>query len=155
MMVVMMVIVGLAAGSNEVSAQNYICKLLAPADVAPLLGAAQAGKPDANGATCVWGDVAVVGGKVGLRIQAPAVRAMAEAAFNANRDRAVKNAPAQTKDEPGIGDRAFSQLTSEGARFAVLKSGRLLQLQYSTSRRGTDADLAALRGVVKKAVARF
>ena len=151
----MMIIVRLAVGWNAVSAQNYICNLLAPADVAPLLGAAQAGRPAANGATCVWGDMTAVDGKVGLTIQAPAVRAMAEAAFKANRDRAVTNSPAQTKDEPGIGDRAFSQLTSQGAQFAVLKSGRLLQLQYSTSKRGTDADLTALRGVAKKAVAAF
>ena len=50
---------------------------------------------------------------------------------------------------------AFSQLTSYGAQLMVLKTGRVLQLQYSTSKRGTNADLAALRGVAKKAIVAF
>jgi hypothetical protein len=151
---VVMVTAALEVGSNTATAQTNICNLLTPADVAPLLGAAQAGRPGANGATCVWGDMGAAGGKMGLMVQAPAIGANAEAAFRANRDRA-QNAPAQTKDEPGIGDQAFSQLTSYGAQFTVLKRGRILQLQYSTSKRGADADVAALRGVAKKAVVAF
>jgi hypothetical protein len=145
----------LTVGSIVATAQTSICNLLAPTDVAALLGTAQAGKPGASGATCVWGDMGAVGGKTGLMIQAPALDASAEAAFKANRDRAFKNTPAQTQDEPGIGDQAFSQLTSYGAQINVLKKGRVLQLQYSTSKRGTDTDRAALRGVAKKAVAPF
>jgi hypothetical protein len=150
-----MVPAALAVGSTAATAQNNLCRLLANADVAPLIGAAQPGKPDASGATCMWGDMGGVGGKVGVMIQTPPLGARADAAFKANRDRALKNAPAQTKDEPGIGEQAFSQLTSYGAQIMVLKMGRVLQLQYSTSKRGTAADLAALRGVAKKAIVAF
>jgi hypothetical protein len=39
--------------------------------------------------------------------------------------------------------------------FVVLKRGRLLQLQYWTGGKGTSQDVAALRPIVRKAVAAF
>ena len=62
---------------------------------------------------------------------------------------------AKVSDETGVGDRAFSGQVSFGAIFVVLKQGRLLQLQYWTGNQGTGEDVAALRPLVKKAVAAF
>ena len=42
-----------------------------------------------------------------------------------------------------------------GATFIVLKKSRMLQVQYWTGARGTSQDVAALRPVVRKAVAAF
>jgi hypothetical protein len=96
-----------------------------------------------------------VGGKRGLMIQAPSVHGRAADAYNAVHAKEFKNYPTQTKDEPGIGDQAFSALKNYGVIFAVLTKDRVLQLQYSISKPGTDADLVALRAVAKKAVAAF
>ena len=62
---------------------------------------------------------------------------------------------AKVSDETGIGDKAFSSQVSFGAVFMVLKQGRMLQLQYWTGGKGTSQDVAALRPLVKKAVAAF
>lgn len=148
-------IMALIAASYSTAAEVSLCNLLAPADVAPLLGAAQSGTLGASGLTCIWGDMSGVGGKRGLMIQAPPVHGRAADAFTAIHDKDSRNYPAQTKDEPGIGDRAFSALKNYGVMFMVLTRDRVLQLQYSISKPGTDADLVALRAVAKKAVAAF
>ena len=71
------------------------------------------------------------------------------------RQGAQRDGGAKLADESGIGDKAFSGQVSFGAVFVVLKQGRLLQLQYWTGKQGTAQDVAALRPVVRKAVAAF
>ena len=63
---------------------------------------------------------------------------------------ARKNARGTIADEPSIGEKAFSVLTSFGAAVVMLKQGRMLQLQYYTDGGGTAKDLEAFRPVAKK-----
>jgi len=145
----------LLAASDLTAAEANLCSLLAPADVMPLLGVAQSGTLGASGLTCIWGDMSGMGGKRGLMIQAPSVHGGAAAAYNAVHAKETKNYPTQTKNEPGIGDQAFSALKNYGVMIMVLKNDRVLQLQYSISKGGSDSDLVALREVTRKAVAAF
>jgi hypothetical protein len=64
---------------------------------------------------------------------------------------ALKNHPDRAQKESDLGDEAFSERTSYGCRFFVLKGGRTLQLQFNTGKPGTAEQLDALRPIAKKA----
>ena len=129
------------------------CSLLKPGDVTALVGGTPKSKPAPQGTTCTW-----TGAKAGhkLLVLTYAMKSVpGEAAYMGARRQAAAGGDAKIADEPGIGDRAFSGQVSFGAVFVALKHGQVLQLQYWTGGKGTSADVAALRPVMRKAIAVF
>jgi hypothetical protein len=141
--------------TGPLPAQADACALLKAADVAPLLGGAPTHTGSPQGQTCTW--VGAMAKRKLLVLTYKNSKAPGEFAFMGARQGAQAQADDGVKvnDESGIGDKAFSAQESFGAVFMVLKQGRLLQLQYWTGGMGTTQDVAALRAVVKKAVAGF
>lgn len=134
-------------------ANTGACALLKAGDVAPLLGGTPTHKATPEGQACTWNGS---NPKRKLMVLTYKNRGVPpEAAFMGARKGAQAGENAKVSDETGIGDRAFSGQVSFGAVFVVLKQGRLLQLQYWTGSHGTSQDVAALRSVVRKAVAAF
>jgi hypothetical protein len=140
--------------SGPLPAQTDSCGLLKADDVAPLLGGAPTHKASPEGQACTWTG-ANAGHKLIVMTYKNRLGVPGEAAFMGARNSAQAMDDAKVSDETGIGDRAFSGEVSFGAIFVVLKQDRLLQLQYWTGSQGTNQDVAALRSVVKKAVAAF
>jgi hypothetical protein len=137
---------------GQLAAKTDACALLKAADVAPLLGGTPTNTTTPKGMTCTWtGSNA----KRKLLILTYEERVPGGVMFMGARQGAQSQDGAKVSDEPGIGDKAFSVQESFGAVFIVLKQGRMLQLQYWTGGPGTSQDVAALRTVVKKAVAAF
>ena len=144
-------VLGLLLFSTQpLQAESDGCALLKPADLTTLLGGTPSANPNAGG--CSW----TVSGSTRklLAIKYRATGPAAEMAFAGARGNAGKDGEVVT-DEAGLGDKAFSNLTSFGVVVVMLKQGRLLQLQYWTRAAGTAKDLAALRPVAKKAIAAF
>jgi len=133
-------------------AQTDACALLKAEDVASLLGGAPTHTSSPEGQACTWTNS---GKKLILLTYKSIPGVPGEAAFMGARNSAQAMDDAKVSDETGVGDRAFSGQVSFGAIFVVLKQGRLLQLQYWTGNQGTGEDVAALRPLVKKAVAAF
>jgi hypothetical protein len=133
-------------------AQTDACALLKAEDVASLLGGTPTHKSSPEGQACTWANS---GKKLILLTYKSIPGVPGEAAFMGARNSAQAMDDAKVSDETGVGDRAFSGQVSFGAIFVVLKQGRLLQLQYWTGNQGTGRDVAALRPLVKKAVAAF
>ncbi|MEO8452219.1 MAG: hypothetical protein ABI647_20680 [Gemmatimonadota bacterium] len=145
-------IVGLALFvAQPLQAQSDGCGLLKPAEVTPLLGASPVGKPVGSG--CSW--TAAGSTKKLIVIKPRTGGPAAETAFAGARNNAAREGTAKVTDEPGIGDKAFTSLTSFGVAAMMLKGGRLLQLQYWTGADGTAKDRDALRPVAKAAIAAF
>jgi len=134
-------------------AQTDACALLKADDVAPLLGGTPTHTGSPGGQVCTW--TGATAGRKLIVLTYKNTGVPGEAAFMGARKGAEASEDAKVSDESGIGDRAFSGQVSFGAVFVVLKQGRLLQLQYWTGGQGTSPDVAALRPVVKKAVAAF
>lgn len=142
----------LLLNSAPLAAETDACALLKAADVAPLLGGTPTNTTTPERMTCTWtGSNA----KHKLLILTYKDRVPGDVLFMGARQGAQAQEGVKVSDETGIGDRAFSAQESFGAVFMVLKHGRVLQLQYWTGGRGTSQDVAALRAVVKKAVAAF
>lgn len=134
-------------------AQTDACALLKAEDVGPLLGGTPTHTASPGGQVCTW-----IGATAGHKLNVLTYKSMGvpgDAAFMGARNGAQADEDAKVNDETGIGDRAFSGQVSFGAIFVVLKQGRLLQIQYWTGSQGTSQDVAALRPLVKKAVAAF
>ena len=149
----------LAQAASQAAAPPDPCKLLTPADVAPLLGSE---KPPHSFGTqgplfgCTWGG-AGSGGKNNYALMITTSQ-MPPGKAASNFDLVEKNAlahPDRAQVEPDLGDKAFSEIASYGVRILALKSGRVLQLQFTTGKTGTADQLAALRAIAKKAVAAF
>lgn len=140
--------------AHPASAATDAGSLLKAGDVAPLVGGAPACKAGTRGTTCSWTG-AKAGHKVIVLTYAAIQGVPPEAAYMGARRQAGADEDAKIADETGIGDRAFSGQVSFGAVFVTLKHGRMLQLQYWTGARGTPADVAALRPVMRKAAAAF
>jgi len=134
-------------------AQTNACALLKAGDVAALLGGTPTSKATPAGQACTWTGSAAGRKLIVLTYKNTGVPG--ETAFMGARSGAQASEDAIVSDEAGLGDRAFSGQVSFGAVFVVLKQGRLLQVQYWTGVQGTSRDVAALRPVVKKAVAAF
>jgi hypothetical protein len=132
-------------------AETDACALLKAADVAPLLGGTPVSKGSPEGATCTW--TRANANRKLLIIAYKNKNIPGDMAFMGARHGAEAEEGSKVSDETGIGDKAFSAQTAFGAVFIVLKQGRMLQLQYWTKVQGTSQDVAALRPVVKKAVA--
>jgi hypothetical protein len=133
------------------------CSLLTPADVAPLLGSTKPPKSfgmDGPLFGCTWGGA----GSGGRNNWALMITTPQESPKQASRDftsaekSALKHAD-RAQVEDSIGERAFSEITSYGARIVALKKGWVLQLQFTTGKAGTAEQLASLRAVARKAVA--
>ena len=143
--------VGLLA-PGPLPAQTNACALLKAADVAPLLGGTPTSTTTPEKMACTWtGSMA----KHKLLILTYKNIVPGNVMFMGARQGAQGQEGAKVSDEAGIGDQAFSVQESFGVVFMVLKQGRVLQLQYWTGGQGTSQDVAALRAVVKKAVAAF
>jgi hypothetical protein len=136
--------------AQPLRAESDGCTLLKPADLTTLLGGTPIANPNAGG--CSW----TVSGSTRklVAIKYRATGPAAEMAFAGARGNAGKDGEVVT-DEAGLGDKAFSNLTSFGVAVVMFKQGRLLQLQYWTGAAGTAKDLDALRPVAKKAIAAF
>jgi len=133
-------------------AQTNACALLKAADVAPLLGGTPTNTTTPKGMTCTWtGSNA----KRKLIILTYEDRIPGSVMFMGARQGAGADGKKMVSDETGIGDKAFSVQESFGVIFIVLKQGRVLQLQYLTGGQATSQDVAALRPLMKKAVAAF
>jgi hypothetical protein len=130
------------------------CSLLKAGDVAALVGASPACKPAPRGTSCAWTG-AKAGRKVIVLTYAAIPGVPPEAAYMGARRQSAAGGDAKIADEAGIGERAFSGQVSFGAVMVALKQGRMIQLQYWTGSKGTSADVAALRPVMRKAVAAF
>jgi hypothetical protein len=136
------------------SSASKACGLLTPADVKPLLGAAKQPKPIEAVNGCTWGGAGSgPPNNFALMITAPASSTAAE--YQQIKAMELKNHPDRVSKEPGLGGEAFGEITSYGARIVVLKGGRMLQIQFTTGKKGTAAQLDALRAVAKKATAAF
>jgi hypothetical protein len=143
----------LLSGPRPAPAATDACSLLKAGDMAALVGATPAQKPGPNGTTCTWS-----GARAGhkLIVLTYAMKGVPpEAAYMGARRQAAAGGDAKIADEAGIGERAFSGEVSFGAVFVTLKRGRVLQLQYWTGGKGTTADVAALRPLMRKAAAAF
>lgn len=140
--------------AHPAPAATDAASLLKAGDVAGLVGGAPACKPGPRGSTCSW-----TGAKAGHKLFVLTYAAMqgvpSEAAYMGARQQAAADEDVKIADETGIGDRAFSAQVSFGAVFVALKHGRMLQLQYHAGGKGTPADVAALRPVMRKAAAAF
>ena len=142
----------LALRPQPLFAQGNACGLVKAADAAALLGGSPTQKPSPQGKGCSW---AGADGKHKLLVLTyKNVGVPPEMAYTGARKGAGGSGD-PVADEAGIGDKAFSGQASFGAFFIVLKQGRMIQLQYWTGAHGTAKDVAALRPVVKKAVAAF
>ena len=129
------------------------CSLLKAGDVTALVGGTPKSKPSPQGTSCTW-----TGAKAGrkLLVLTYAMKSVpGEVAYMGARRQAEAGGDAKIADEAGMGERAFSGQVSFGVVFVALKHGQVLQLQYWTGGRGTSADVAALRPVMRKAVAAF
>jgi hypothetical protein len=137
---------------RPLQAKTDACALLKAADVAPLLGGTPTNTSTPEGMTCTW-----TGSSAKHKLILLTYKEMVpgNVMFMGARQGAGAGGTAKVSDETGIGDKAFSVQESFGAVFMVLKQGRVLQLQYWTGGQGTSQDVAALRAVVKKAVAAF
>ncbi len=145
----------LAAGivcAPPLAAQVDACGLVKASDVAVLLGGAATPTPAPKGTTCAW---KTTDPKRRLAVLTYSNRAPGEIIFGGARKGAEADAESKIADESGIGDKAFSITPSFGAVFVMMKSGRVLQLQFVTGSRGTATDRSALRVVARKAVAAF
>jgi hypothetical protein len=134
-------------------ASTDACGLLKAVDVAPLLGGTPANTPSPEGMVCTWKGADAKRKLLLITYKNKGVPG--EFAFMGARQSAQADEGAKLSDETGIGDKAFSVQTSFGGVFIALKQGRMIQLQYWTGAPGTTQDIAALRPVVKKAVAAF
>jgi hypothetical protein len=140
----------LAPGALQ--AKTDACGLLKAADVAPLLGGTPTNTTTPEKMTCTW-----TGSNAKRKLLILTYKEMVpgNVVFMGARQGAQGQEGAKVSDESGIGDKAFSVQESFGVVFMVFKQGRVLQLQYWTGGHGTSQDVAALRPVVKKAVAAF
>jgi hypothetical protein len=135
--------------AQPLRAQSDRCGLLKPAELTTLLGGTVVAK--SLGGACKWTAAGSAKKLIAAKMMVTgpaAAMALAGARNGAARDGTVT-------DEGGLGDKAFSSLTSFGVALVTLKQGRLLQLQYWTGAAGTARDLATLRPVAKKAIAAF
>jgi hypothetical protein len=142
-----------ALHAEPLRAQTDACALLKVQDVAPLLGGAPTPTATPEGQGCTW-----VGARPDHKLAVLTYKnrgVPGEAAYSGARHSAQSLEGSKVADESGIGDQAFSGQVSFGAIFVVLKQGRLLQLQYWSGGQGTSEDVAALRPLVKEAVAAF
>ena len=138
--------------AGPLAAKTDACALLKATDVAPLLGGTPTSTTTPEGMTCTW-----TGSNAKHKLLILTYKDMVPGGvmFMGARQGAQAQEGAKVSDETGIGDKAFSSQVSFGAVFMVLKQGRVLQLQYWTGGKGTSQDVAALRPLVKKAVAAF
>ena len=137
---------------GPLAAKTDACALLKAADVAPLLGGTPTNTTTPEKMTCTW-----TGSNAKRKLLILTYKEMVpgNVMFMGARQGAQGQEGAKVSDESGIGDKAFSVQESFGVVFMVLKQGRVLQLQYWTGGQGTSQDVAALKPVVKKAVAAF
>lgn len=137
---------------GQLAAKTDACALLKASDVAPLLGGSPTNTTTPEKMTCTW-----TGSNAKRKLLILTYKEMVpgNVMFMGARQGAQSQEGAKVSDENGIGDQAFSSQVSFGAVFMVLKQGRVLQVQYWTGGQGTSQDVAALRAVVKKAVAAF
>jgi hypothetical protein len=135
--------------------QSDLCKLLAPADVAALLGGPRDPKPIANFG-CTWAGIGPAHKEASVLITVPELTEdQAKSAFKQNETTQQKDARRHTRKETGLGDAAFSGLPSYGVIVEIMKDGRLLKVQYNTNAWGTEAQRTAVLAVAKKAAAKF
>jgi hypothetical protein len=141
--------IALSGASQPLWAQANACALLTPAAVSSLLGGATTAKPAGTG--CSW--------SAGTKKLAAIVYASggppAAMMFAGARNAASHGGADAVVNESGLGEQAFSTLTSFGVALIMLKQGRILQLQYYSGAAGTDKDAAALRAVAKQAITAF
>jgi hypothetical protein len=137
---------------KPLTAQTNACALLKPGDAAPLLGGTAKPAASPEKMVCTWTGA---NAKRKLIVITYKKEVPGEVAFMGARRGTQGDKDIKMVDETGIGERAFSAQASFGAFFIVLKHGRLLQLQYWTGAQGTSRDVAALRPIVKRAVAAF
>ncbi len=137
---------------GPLAAKTDACALLKAADVAPLLGGTPTSTTTPEKMTCTW-----TGSNAKRKLLILTYKEMVpgNVMFMGARQGVERDGKRKASDEAGIGDQAFSVQESFGVVFMVLKQGHVLQLQYWTGGRGTSQDVAALKPVVKKAVAAF
>jgi hypothetical protein len=146
-----LVAASLLLATQPLRAQADACSMLKPAEVTALLGGTASSTPKPN--ACIW-----KAGDEGKKLTVNKLKATgtsAEMAFMGARQGASHGGKTPVTDEPGLGDKAFSSLTSFGVALVVLKQGRVLQMAYYTGGEGTAKDQEALRPVAKQAVAAF
>ena len=134
-------------------AATNACSLVKAADVTALFGGAATQKPTPGGTSCSW-----IGADGKHKLAVLEYRNRPGVPADMMYMGARKNAEGEdgkATDEAGIGDRAFSLPVSFGVVFISMKAGRVIQLQYYTGGHGTAKDVAALRPIVRKAVAAF
>ncbi len=142
----------LVTQATPLQAKTDACALLKAADMAALLGGTPTNTTTPEKMTCTW-----TGSNAKRKLLILTYKEMVpgNVMFMGARQGAQGQEGAKVSDESGIGDKAFSVQESFGVVFMVLKQGHVLQLQYWTGGHGTSQDVAALRPVVKKAVAAF
>jgi hypothetical protein len=144
--VLVLVACGLPVSSPHAQTRNA-CELLRPTDLTALLGGTATAKQ--SGAGCIWS----VGNQKLVALVYKAAGPAAEMAYQGAHHGAERDGT--VNDETGVGDKAFTSLTSFGVVVVMLKQGRLLQLQYWTGTSGTAKDAGALLPVAKKAIAMY
>lgn len=161
--VVMAAVIVASAPSRPLAAQmstptsKKLCALLQPADLAVLLKTPHPEPGTEFGNQCHWGWTATVNGKFTsmmfqVRLAPPDKGETSEQSFTRQRDKAMHDVRViHTRDESGIGDRAYSFYQDPiQACFFVYTKGQLLTFWVNGS-----GDVDALRPVVIKAVSAY
>ena len=126
-----------------------LCTLLAPSDVASLLGGPQQPKPIADFG-CTWAGTGPTHKLASVMLTVPPMTPdQSKSAFEDNKTRQMQDPKRHARAEAGLGDQAFSGLSPYGIIIEILKHGQLLKVQYNTNSRGTETQrdsVVALEG---------
>jgi hypothetical protein len=140
----------LAFGASTAFALGGPCDLLKLPDLTGLLGPAAAVQ-SSNKSICLYVDKDAKPSSYPRTTSVQIVPPLPEMAIAMMRKKVESEG--KVADESGLGDKAFSVITSAGVMVFAFKGGQALQLVYLSGKPGKAAELEALRQLTRKAYA--